>query len=65
MSGPQITITLVRSLIGVPDSQRKIVKGLGLRRPSSRVVRPDTPEVRGMIRKVTHLVSVEDPGGKG
>ena len=47
MSGSQITITLVRSLIGVPDSQRKIVKGLGLRRPSSRVVRPDTPEVRG------------------
>ncbi len=65
MSGPQITITLVRSLIGVPDSQRKTVKGLGLRRPSSRVVRPDTPEIRGMIRKVTHLVSVEAPGGKG
>lgn len=57
-----LRIRLVRSLIGYPREQRDIVRGLGLRKVRSEVVRSDTPQVRGMIRKVVHLVDVE-PGG--
>lgn len=55
----ELRITLVRSLIGYPQSQRETAKGLGLRRINSLVVRPDRPEVRGMINKISHLVKVE------
>jgi len=54
-----LRITLMRSLIGYPLRQRETVKGLGLRKINSRVVRPDRPEIRGMIAKVSHLVKVE------
>jgi large subunit ribosomal protein L30 len=54
-----LKITLVRSLISHPLPQREVVKGLGLRKLNSSVVRKDCPEVRGMIRKVAHLVRVE------
>jgi len=54
-----LKVTLVRSVIGRPQKQRDVVKGLGLRRISSSVVRKDSPEVRGMIRKIVHLVKVE------
>ena len=56
---PDLRITLMRSLIGYPLRQRETVKGLGLRKINSRVVRPDRPEIRGMIAKVSHLVKVE------
>jgi large subunit ribosomal protein L30 len=56
---PQVRITLVRSLIGYPETQRRVARGLGLRKPNSSVVRPDAPEIRGMIRKIPHLVNVE------
>jgi large subunit ribosomal protein L30 len=59
MTAPQLRITLVRSLIGYPDNQRLTARGLGLRKISSSVVRPDNPEIRGMINKITHLVKVE------
>ncbi len=52
-------ITLVRSLIGYPRRQRETAKGLGLRKISSQVIRPDRPEIRGMIDKIFHLVKVE------
>jgi large subunit ribosomal protein L30 len=55
----ELRITLVRSLIGYPLRQRETAKGLGLRKISSQVVRPDRPEIRGMIAKVSHLVKVE------
>jgi large subunit ribosomal protein L30 len=55
----ELRITLVRSLIGYPLRQRETAKGLGLRKINSQVVRPDRPEIRGMIAKVTHLVKVE------
>jgi large subunit ribosomal protein L30 len=55
----QLKVTLVRSVIGRPQKQREVVKGLGLRRISSSVVRKDCPETRGMIRKIVHLVKVE------
>lgn len=55
----QVRITLVRSLIGYPQRQRETVRGLGLRKLHSQVVRPETPEVLGMVRKISHLVRVE------
>jgi large subunit ribosomal protein L30 len=54
-----LRVELVRSLIGRPRKQREVVKGLGLRRINSSVLRQDCPEIRGMIRKVEHLVRVE------
>jgi len=55
----ELRITLVRSLIGYPLRQRETARGLGLRKINSQVVRPDRPEIRGMIAKVSHLVKVE------
>jgi large subunit ribosomal protein L30 len=54
-----LKITLVKSTIGFDDRQAKVVEGLGLRRIRHSVVLPDTPETRGMILKVRHLVEVE------
>ncbi len=56
----QLRIKLVRSVIGRPQKHREVVKGLGLRRISSQVVRKDCPEIRGMIRKIPHLLEVEE-----
>ena len=55
----KIKITLVKSTIGFDKKQDKVVTGLGLRRIGHSVELPDTPETRGMIHKVRHLVSVE------
>ncbi len=55
----QLQIELVRSVAGRPKKQREIVKGLGLRRINSRVIRKDCPEIRGMINKISHLLKVE------
>jgi large subunit ribosomal protein L30 len=55
----ELRITLVRSIIGRSRYQREVVKGLGLRKLNSQVVRRDTPEIRGMIQKIHHLVEVE------
>ena len=54
-----IKVTLVRSLIGYPETQRRVAWGLGLRKPNASVVRKDCPEIRGMVRKIPHLVKVE------
>ena len=55
----KIKITLVRSTIGFDRKQDKVVTGLGLRRIGHSVELPDTPETRGMVQKVRHLVTVE------
>lgn len=55
----ELRIRLVRSVIGRPQKQREVVKGLGLRRIDSVVIRKDCPEIRGMINKISHLVNVE------
>lgn len=55
----KLKITLIRSLIGRPQDQRATVWSLGLRRLYSSVVHEDTPSIRGMINKVSHLVKVE------
>jgi large subunit ribosomal protein L30 len=53
-----IRIIQVRSLIGRPQVQREVVRGLGLRRIRHVVERPDTRAIRGMIAKVPHLVEI-------
>jgi|Deesub1362A_J573_1020465.scaffolds.fasta_scaffold00226_20 large subunit ribosomal protein L30 len=55
----QLKIKLVRSLIGRPRKHREVVRGLGLRKLNSVVIRKDCPEIWGMIRKIPHLVEVE------
>lgn len=54
-----LRIELVRSVIGRPQSQREVVKGLGLRKVNSFVTRSDSPETWGMIKKIPHLLKVE------
>jgi len=48
------------STIGRPHPQRRVIQGLGLRGPGSSVVVENTPSFRGMVRKVLHLVSVQE-----
>lgn len=55
----KLKVTQVKSGIGRPETQRKTLEGLGLRGPHRSVVLQDTDAVRGMIRKVSHLVTVE------
>ena len=71
MSG-KIRITLRHSRIGSTPRQRQVLRGLGLGRVDSSVVRPDDAAIRGMVQKVIHLVEVETvsdagraPGGTG
>ncbi|MCO6428041.1 50S ribosomal protein L30 [Nitrosomonas communis] len=55
----ELTVTLVKSLIGKREAHRKIVAGLGLRGINSISVLPDSPSLRGMLNKVAYLVKVE------
>jgi large subunit ribosomal protein L30 len=63
-SGKTLRIQLVRSLIGSRPSHRQTVRGLGLRRMHHVVERNDTPEVRGMVAAVAHLVAIVEPKGE-
>ena len=54
-----VRVTWVKSMIGSNDRQRATLRGLGLRRLQQTVELRDAPTVRGMIRKVQHLVRVE------
>jgi len=58
MEGKRIKITLVRSGIHRPETQRQTLRGLGLTRLNKTVSLKDDPAIRGMIRKVSHLVKV-------
>lgn len=53
-------MTLTKSMIGSTKKVRATLTGLGLTRMQKTVVRMDTPEIRGMVRKVQHLVTVEE-----
>ena len=55
----KINVTLKRSIIGATKRQKDTVKALGLGKLNSTVVHEDTPQIRGMITKVNHLVAVE------
>ncbi|MBS0545632.1 MAG: 50S ribosomal protein L30 [Proteobacteria bacterium] len=59
MSDKKIKVTLVKSVIGTKQSHRATVRGLGLRRLNHTVELVDTPEVRGMVNKVSYLVKCE------
>jgi large subunit ribosomal protein L30 len=56
----QVRVTLVKSPIGYEKSQKATVRALGLRRMHASVIHDDTPPVRGMINKISHLVKVEE-----
>ncbi len=56
----QIKVTLKKSGIGYTERQKKTLLGLGLRKMNNPKVLNDTPAIRGMVNKVSHLVVVED-----
>ncbi len=56
----KIKVTLIRSPIGREKSQRRTVESLGLRRLHRSRVHQNNPQIRGMIRKVQHLVAIEE-----
>lgn len=58
--GNPLTITLKKSEIGSTKKIRATLTGLGLTKTGKSIVRMDTPEIRGMLRKVQHLVKVEE-----
>lgn len=58
-SAQSVRITLKRSPIGTPERHRLVLRGLGLRKIRQSVVRPDTPQVRGLIHKVGYLLEVQ------
>lgn len=56
----QLKITQIQSVIDRIEPQKRTIRALGLGRPNWSVVKSDTPQIRGMIRKVAHLVKVEE-----
>ena len=54
-----LNIVLIRSYIGLPDKQRKILAALGLKKIRNSVQHADNKAVRGMINKISHLIAVE------
>ncbi len=60
MAAKRLHIKLVRSPIGYSVRQKRTVRALGLRKLNQVVEQPDTPAVRGMIFKISHLVKVEE-----
>ncbi len=59
MSDKKIKVTLIKSIIGTKQDHRATVRGLGLRRINHTAELQDTPEIRGMIKKVAYLVKCE------
>ena len=55
-----IKITLTKSTIGASPKQRKVVEALGLKKMHQTVELADTPQTRGAVAKVSHLVTVEE-----
>ncbi|PTI29837.1 50S ribosomal protein L30 [Mammaliicoccus vitulinus] len=56
----KLEITLTRSVIGRPETQRKTVQALGLKKTNSTAIVEDNPATRGQINKVSHLVKVTE-----
>jgi large subunit ribosomal protein L30 len=65
MSGSTLKITQVRSTIGAKPKQRGTLRALGLKRINHTVELPDRPEIRGMVARVPHLVTVEEITSEG
>ncbi len=60
----RLRITWVKSAIGYSQRQKETIRTLGLRRLGDRVEREDSPSLRGMVQKVSHLVKVEEIGAE-
>lgn len=60
---PKLKVKQVRSAIGTPDTIRETLRGLGLRGPHQEVVVANTASFRGAIKKVIHMVTVEETNG--
>jgi large subunit ribosomal protein L30 len=56
----QIKITWTKSYIGYPETQRATLKSLGLKKLHQTLIKEDTPQLRGQINKVSHLLTVEE-----
>ena len=56
----ELKVTLKKSRIGTKPKQRGTIRALGLRKIGSTNVLPDRPEIRGMIARVPHLITVEE-----
>lgn len=59
MADTKLKITLVNSPIGSSKKQKATVKALGLKKLNHSVVKDDSPEIRGMVEKIKHLLNVE------
>jgi large subunit ribosomal protein L30 len=57
-AGGKVRIQWVRSAICAPEKHKRVVKGLGFTRLNQIVERPDTPDIRGMVAAVPHLVRI-------
>lgn len=60
---PKLKVTQVRSAAGKASRHRRVLEGLGLKRPHQTVVVANQPSFRGMVKKVIHLVDVEETDG--
>jgi large subunit ribosomal protein L30 len=56
----KIKVIQTKSVIDRPKDQKRTVEALGLGRPNWEIIHNDTPQIRGMINKVSHLVKVEE-----
>ncbi|MFZ3207910.1 MAG: 50S ribosomal protein L30 [Geobacteraceae bacterium] len=56
----EIKITLLKSSIGKPPNHRAVLDGMGLTKMNKTVILKNTPEIQGMIRKVSHMLKIEE-----
>jgi large subunit ribosomal protein L30 len=59
-SGANLRVTLIKSPIGFTRDQKATVRALGLRRMHQTVEHKDTPAIRGMLKKIVHLLKIEE-----
>ncbi|MDR1514635.1 MAG: 50S ribosomal protein L30 [Synergistaceae bacterium] len=57
---PKLKVTWKKSAIGRPDKQARTIRALGLRKLNQTVEHEDSPQVRGMIQSVIHLLELEE-----
>lgn len=60
MSTEKIIIKLIKSRIGISSKQKKVLESLGIRKINSVITHNKTPEILGMIKKVKHLIKIEN-----
>lgn len=60
MAEKKLKITQIYSIIDTLEKHKRTIKALGLGRPNYTVIKKDTPQIRGMIEKVKHLIKVEE-----